>query len=519
MHLLFDLPSGRVKLHDVVLVRLQPIQVHPECFWPPIKRDASIPQDVEVATLNGIFIRTEDCHGNGIIPIELGRLSIHPPLCAYNPVMHFPATIRHARAAVAAGKTNPAALAEAALNRSNSNVSRNTYLWCDPAWTRSEAARVAAIPTGADGHFGDGRANLWGIPVSVKDCFDLAGSPTSCGVRFYRDANGIASNDSGLVEKLREAGAVITGKTHLHPLAYGITGENPEFGDCEQPGNAGALTGGSSSGAAASILEGSALAAIGTDTGGSIRCPAALCGLAGYRASIGRGDWRGGAHLAPSFDTLGWLFRDLEDAPLLAEPFAPSMNPSVREFKTFAVVHDAFLHDCEPEIAAGLRALTEDLNTLGLRSSTVDVSWWKPSFEIYAAIQSREAAEIHAGNYQHYSPEIRARLEWGARITDAELARKREQHADFRARLDGLLRENELLLLPASPVSRLNAGADNTEARKRILRYTTPFSLGGNPIVTAPCRVGGMQLAAAREQDESLLNLAARLGAYRAAKR
>ena len=161
-------------------------------------------------------------------------------------------------------------------------------------------------------------AALWGLPISVKDCFDLAGAPTSCGVRFYRDLNGIATHDSWLVERLRAAGAVITGKTHLHPLAYGITGENPEFGDCVQPGDAGALTGGSSSGAAASVLEGSAVAAIGTDTGGSVRAPAALCGLAGYRASLGRGDWRGGAHLAQSFDTMGWLFRDLEDAPLLA---------------------------------------------------------------------------------------------------------------------------------------------------------------------------------------------------------
>ena len=120
-----------------------------------------------------------------------------------------------------------------------------------------------------------------------------------------------------MVERLRRLGAVITGKTHLHALAYGITGENPEFGDCIQPGTRDCLTGGSSSGACASVLEGSAIAAIGTDTGGSVRVPAALCGLAGYRASLGRGNWGGGAHLAESFDTLGWLFADLEEAPFL----------------------------------------------------------------------------------------------------------------------------------------------------------------------------------------------------------
>jgi aspartyl-tRNA(Asn)/glutamyl-tRNA(Gln) amidotransferase subunit A len=98
------------------------------------------------------------------------------------------------------------------------------------------------------------------------------------------------------------------------------------------------------------------------------------------------------------------------------------------------------------------------------------------------------------------------------RITDAELAALRTRHAEFRARVDELLREHELLLLPASPVARLSIGADNGQARSRILRYTTPFSLAGVPVVTIPCSTGGMQLASARENDESLLNLAARIG-------
>jgi Asp-tRNA(Asn)/Glu-tRNA(Gln) amidotransferase A subunit family amidase len=372
--------------------------------------------------------------------------------------------------------------------------------------------------SGSGGHFDDARPNLWGIPVSVKDCFDLAGTPTTCGVKFYNEVNGIRPQDSWLVEQLRKGGAVITGKTHLHPLAYGITGENPEFGDCRQPGNPGALTGGSSSGAAASVLEGSALAAIGTDTGGSIRAPAALCGLAGYRASIGRGDWRGAAHLAQSFDTMGWLFRDLQDAPLLAETFAPSSTPSRRKYTTFAAVADDFLHDCEPSIAQGFRTVSQELEALGLRSTAIDVSWWNGAFEIFAPIQAWEAARIHAGHFGKIQPAIRERLEWGARISDSEIATLRERHAEFRARLDALLEEHELILLPASPVARLMVGADNGQARSRILRYTVPFSLGGNPVVTIPCLVGGMQLAASREEDEDLLDLAARLGARRAAQ-
>ncbi|HUX45534.1 MAG TPA: amidase [Terracidiphilus sp.] len=424
-------------------------------------------------------------------------------------------TIRELRRALAEGAGSPSDLAQEALARANGNAGGNTYLWQDAEWTLAEAARAERMPRGKNGPFGDGRSALWGLPVSVKDCFDLAGAPTSCGVRFYRDLHGAAKRDSWLVERLRAAGAVIMGKTHLHPLAYGITGENPEFGDCQQPGNDGALTGGSSSGAAASVQEGSAVAAIGTDTGGSVRAPAALCGLAGYRATLGRGDWRGGAHLAQSFDTMGWLFRDLEDAPLLAAPFAPEPAAERAPPTRFAVVEESFLTDCEPEIVESFRATAEELRALGLNESTVDVPWWCDSFEVFAPIQAWEAARIHAGYFEQFEPSIRERLEWGARITDAEIAALRRRHAEFQARMDALLEAHEVLLLPATPVGQLAAGADHSQTRAKLLRYTTPFSLARVPVVTVPCTVGGVQMAAERGCDEPLLALAAHLGAAR----
>jgi aspartyl-tRNA(Asn)/glutamyl-tRNA(Gln) amidotransferase subunit A len=319
------------------------------------------------------------------------------------------------------------------------------------------------------------------------------------------------------VEQLRASGAVIIGKTHLHPLAYGITGENPEFGDCLQPGNPTALTGGSSSGAVASVLEGSAVAAIGTDTGGSVRVPASLCGLAGYRATLGRGDWRGGVHLAESFDTMGWLFRDLEDAPLLAAPFAAAEGDGHPSFTRFAAVADSFLHDCEPEIVDSFRATIRELKALGLEERTIDPKGWAESAEIFAPIQAWEAARLHAGRFELIQPAIRERLEWGARITHTEIAILRQRHAAFNAQIDKLFAEHELLLLPCAPVARLAAGADHSKTRSRLLRYTTPFSLAGVPAVAIPCAAGGMQLAAARGTDEALLQLAAHLGAQRKA--
>jgi len=431
---------------------------------------------------------------------------------AYNKTMKREViSVRRLRQALADGSTTPSALAEEALSSSNKNASHNTYLWHDAEWTRREALRAEAIPRAKGGPFGDGRSPLWGLPISVKDCFDIEGAPTSCGVQFYRELYSAASRDSWLVERLRAAGAVITGKTHLHPLAYGITGENREFGDCLQPCDSSALTGGSSSGAAASVQEESAMIAIGTDTGGSIRVPAALCGLVGYRASIGRGDWRGGAHLAQSFDTMGCLFSDLADAPLMASLFAPAQEAKPKSFSKFAVVRAGHFDDCEPEITASLEQAILALEAKGLTRAKIDCNWWADSFSIFAPIQAWEAAWIHAGHFEQFDAGIRERLEWGARIEEGEITALRLRHEAFRARIDELLAEHEILLLPASPVAKLPAGADHRQTRARLLRYTTPFSLAGVPVVTVPCRAGAVQLATARGADEALLQFAAQL--------
>ena len=432
-----------------------------------------------------------------------------------------PWNLHELRRALAEGRLRPAEAAQEALARSNRNPSHNTYLWQDAEWTRNEAKRAEAIPRGTGGPFGDGRSALWGVPVAVKDCFDLAGAPTTAGIELYRERNGIAQRDSWLVEQLRALGAVIIGKAHLHPLAYGITGENPEFGDCIQPGTSDALTGGSSSGAAASVMEGSAVAAIGTDTGGSVRVPAALCGLAGYRASLGRGDWRGGLHLAETFDTIGWLFRDLEDAPLLNIPFAPAEKKPARSFTRFAYASEAFLEDCEPGVAACFHSAIRELEELGLEGRAIEVEWWADSMGIFAPIQASEAAKLHAGLFDRFQPLIRDRLKWGASFTAEQIANLRQRHAEFRGRIDELFAKHDLVMLPSAPVAAITVAAAKSAQgdaiRKRLLRYTAPFSLAGVPCVTVPCRAGGVQIAAARDNDEALLQLAAQIGRRRKA--
>ena len=149
----------------------------------------------------------------------------------------------------ASSTPEPVLQAKQALARANSNAGRNVFLAMDPERTLTEAETLTArFP------LAEQRPPLFGVPIAIKDCFDVAGYPTSCGSHFYAAKNGIAQADSTVAARLRQAGAVIMGKTHLHQLAYGITGENKEYGDCAQPNDPRLLTGGSSSGSSASAL-------------------------------------------------------------------------------------------------------------------------------------------------------------------------------------------------------------------------------------------------------------------------
>ncbi|HEX4005925.1 MAG TPA: amidase [Acidobacteriaceae bacterium] len=406
-----------------------------------------------------------------------------------------------------AGTADPVAEAGAALVRANGSASRNTYIALDAAWTLEEARRQAErAPADA------ATTPLFGVPVSLKDCFDLAGFPTSSGSRFYAQQPA-ATADSWVAARLRAVGAVITGKTHLHQLAYGITGQNPDYGDCLQPANAALLTGGSSSGAAASIQEGSALAAIGTDTGGSVRAPAALCGLAGYRSSLGVGHWNGGWHLAPSFDTIGWLFRDLRDAPLLAHALfdLPPERPSPERL-TVGVLTGPLVDDCDAVVRDSLALWEERLLQASARLDRTNPSFWLEAWDIYAPIQAVEAAKLHAGHFQEFDPGIAARLAWGASLTEETTGEFHRRLAAFRAELQQIFLRFDFLLAPVTPVSRLLAGEDQTDARARILRHTTPASLGGLPTVVLPSAECGVQLMAAQNDDQRLLRFAALLG-------
>ena len=404
-----------------------------------------------------------------------------------------------------------------ARQRANSNAGGNVYLTIDDA---SISDRVAALKQLDDAS--RAALPLFGLPISIKDCFDVRDSATSCGSKFYASVNAPSVTDAWMTQQLNNAGAVIVGKTHMHQLAYGITGESVDFGDCLQPDDASRLTGGSSSGAAASVQEGSAIAAIGTDTGGSVRVPAALCGLASYRSSIGMGSWQGGVHLAQSFDALGVLFRDLRDGPLLAQALfgiEAAAPPKNLQGISVAVVNDEFLRDSDNVVREGLAAQREQLQQAGATLHEVDVAWWSDSVEIFSAIQAHEASSLQrkklAGRvgFEVFEPLIADRLAWGETITNAQVDALRVRHTAFSSRMADVLEKHDFLMLPCAPIHQLKAGADHAQTRPLILRYTTPASLAAMPAVTLPQRDGaGVQLVAAHGNDATLLAYTATLG-------
>ncbi len=421
------------------------------------------------------------------------------------------------RGALKDGSKTPTSVAHDVIACANANASRNTYLHFDGDALLAQARGLEEKYAGvAD------KPSLYGIPISLKDLFDLEGTVTSAGSKDYAAQKVPATEDSAMAKRLKSAGALITGKTHLHQLAYGITGQNPDYGNCLQPRDAGLLTGGSSSGAVASVQEGSALAAIGTDTGGSIRVPAALCGLAGYRASralayaagpwpaSSKGLWAGAVELARSFDTPGFFTRCPGDLTPIAHALF-GLDPGLAPIAPrIGFIDEVFLHDADADVLAAFRAFREMMRPV----STFEAPFFADAREICAGIQAHEAAAVHQGAApfgEHFEASIAQRLTWGSGISSDELAVLRARHGMFRAQVAGLFAQYDFLVLPASPLSRLFATEDQTETRVRILRYTTPFSLAGTPVVTLPGELigaplgTGVQIVAPAGEDAALL--------------
>jgi len=327
---------------------------------------------------------------------------------------------------------------------------------------------------------------LGGVPYFLKDLFDAAGEPTAAGSNFLPEIRPAPARDGAMVRALSAAGAVLGGKAHLHEFAYGLTGENPNFGDVEHPRFPGRTSGGSSSGSAALVAAGVVPLAIGTDTGGSIRVPAAFCGLFGFRLTPHHAFIRDAFPLAPSFDTAGWFTANAHDMRRAISALV-ILRGSERTPRGCYIEPPGL----EPDVAAACRAAAAALAPPDDPAVTAD---WNAamagSVEAYAVLQSIEALAVHEqwldARRDRYSPEVWSRIDRARHWTDAQRTAANIRLIVVRQWWTRFFLTADYLVLPATPFPALMKAECTLENRNRLLALTAPASLGGLTVLTVP---------------------------------
>jgi amidase len=361
----------------------------------------------------------------------------------------------------------------------------------------------------------DGVVTIWlekftahgvGPRLAVKDCIDVAGSPTSLACPVISDHASPAERDAPVVAAARARGARIVGKTNLTELCWAADGVNPWTGTPENPFDAARVPGGSSSGSAVAIALGEADVALGTDTGGSVRIPAACCGITGLKTTHGRISLEGVFPLAPSLDTVGPLGRDVAAVALGLSLISPGSG----SFVPGALV--GRLRPVGVEIAPSLdAAVDEALTAAGLEFADEEVDSWQAALEAGNTLILGEGYREHRGLLAYpdrMSTRIRRRIERGSRVTDGMLDGAYATRATFRDVLGKLFTRYPLLALPtiAQPPPRIG-----DERKVDLTALTLPFNLSGDPALALPVPVAGaalpgsLQLIAPADSEERLL--------------
>jgi aspartyl-tRNA(Asn)/glutamyl-tRNA(Gln) amidotransferase subunit A len=404
-----------------------------------------------------------------------------------------------------AGETTSLALTEAAIARAGDpdGEGARVFIALDAARARAEAEASDAVRAA-----GLVPSPVAGIPISIKDLFDVAGEVTAAGSAVLADGQA-AVRDSTVVARLRGAGAVAMGRTNMTEFAYSGIGINPHFGTPANPFDraTGRIPGGSSAGAAVSVSDGMAAAAIGTDTGGSVRIPAALCGLAGFKPTTGRIPLDGVFPLSQSLDTAGPLAPTLTCCAVLdailagLPPEAPPALPVAG--LRLAVAQSLVLDDLDDEVAEAFSNALMRLSDAGAR--IIDIPFAElaeiPGAMVNGGVLGAEAYALHRERLDksgdRIDPRVRVRIARGAELSAAEYIDIRHKRADIRARADAASAPFDAVLMPtvaviAPPIAEVIASDDDYGALNPLcLRNTTTGNFLDRPALTLPCHAPG----------------------------
>ncbi len=424
------------------------------------------------------------------------------------------------------GEISPVELTQAHLDRIKTLEPR---LNCFITLT-AERALQDALQAESEIREGAYRGRLQGIPLALKDLFDTAGIRTTAGSKFF--AERVPQEDAAVVKKLRAAGAILLGKLNMHEIALGVTNVNPHYGPCRNPWSLERISGGSSGGSAAALAARLCLGALGSDTGGSIRIPASLCGVVGLKPTFGRVSLLGVTPLSWNLDHAGPMARRVLDAGLLLQaiagydPLDPySLDVPVSDYLTgipagikgwrIGLADDEFFQETEPEVRQAVEAAAEVFKSLGGRLSRLEVPMARQAAQANGLMVTSDAAAYHQERLrsepEKFGADVRQRLENGAAYTSTEYILARRTQTLARRQFEQIFEACDLLLLPATAVTApLIEGPDAVEQARRLTRYTAPFNLTGFPALSLPCGFSaglpvGLQIVAPPWAEDRLL--------------
>jgi aspartyl-tRNA(Asn)/glutamyl-tRNA(Gln) amidotransferase subunit A len=363
-----------------------------------------------------------------------------------------------------------------------------------------EEARKQAQGADRELAAGHDRGPMHGVPISVKDLYDIRGTATTAASRV-RDGH-VAQHDAPAIAHLRQAGAVFVGKTNLHEFAFGTTNEDSAYGPARNPHDPSRSPGGSSGGSAASVAAGMALATLGTCTGGSIRIPAAACGIVGLKPTLGEVSTDGVVPLSRTFDHAGPLAQTVADASIvyhamLGDAHAALPAPMPTSGLRLAVPRKYFCDLLDDQVRARFEESIERLRGAGVHLDEVELHHAADIAPAYLAIVLSEGAAYHAKTLatipERYSAPVRLRLEMGRYVLAEDYVRALAAREVLRREVDAALAQHDALFLPTLPIPAPPIGATNVQVgktsepvRNMMLRLTQLFNMTGHPAIALP---------------------------------